>query len=96
METIRDFRNNLLKRKEVKVVFEAGSNPGFEESMKKVAQHFKADESKIALKNVKSKFGRNTFLIDAFIYDSAEDRERIEPKIKVKKEGAAASAAPTK
>ena len=86
LEVKKDFRNELLKRREVKVIFDAEKNPGFDESLKKVAHKFKAEEGNIVMKNVKSKFGRNTFLVDAFIYDSAEAKDKVEPKAKVKKE----------
>jgi len=93
MKTIKEFRNDLLKRTELKLVIEAGKNPGFAEALKKVAQHFKANEENIVVREVKSKFGRDTFLIDAFIYDSVQDRERTEPKKKIKKkEGEAGGA----
>jgi ribosomal protein S24E len=85
MEVIHDFRNDLLKRREVKMVVEAESNPGFADAMKIIAEKFKSVEDVIKVNNVKSKFGRNTFLVDSFIYDSLEDRERIEPKPKEKK-----------
>lgn len=84
MEVIHDFKNDLLKRREVKMVVEAESNPGFADAMKVIAEKFKSVEDVIKVNNVKSKFGRNTFLVDSFIYDSLEDRERIEPKPKKK------------
>lgn len=91
MNVIKDFKNDLLKRRELKVVLTAKSNPGFTNASKFISDEFKVKEDVLAIKNVKSKFGRDTFLIDAFIYHSANDKERIEPKpkIKVKKEGAA-------
>jgi len=85
MKTILDTKNSLLKRREVKVLVESQSNPGFAASQSNIADQFKAKEDSIAVKAVKSKFGRNTFLIDAYIYDSAADKLKIEPKVKVKK-----------
>jgi ribosomal protein S24E len=85
MNVIKDFRNELLKRNEVKLVFEYDSNPGYEKSKGIVSEHFKAAPEVIVVKNVKSKFGRDTFLLDAFIYDSKEDLESTEPKVKEKK-----------
>ncbi len=84
MNIIKDFKNDLLKRREVKVVITSKSNPGFTTASKLVSDEFKVKEDVLAVKNVKSKFGRDTFLIDAFIYHSANDKERIEPKPKVK------------
>ena len=85
MKIINDVRNDLLKRREVGFIIEDKSNPGFTSSLKLVSEKFKSEEDRIALKAVKSKFGRDTFLIESFIYDSKEDKERIEPKKKEKK-----------
>lgn len=85
MNTILDNKNNLLKRREVKLVIDSDSNPGYENSRKIISKQFKCEEENIAVKNVKSKFGRKTFLIDAFIYDNVKDKDSIEPKPKVKK-----------
>lgn len=85
MKTITDFNNQLLKRRELKVIVESASNPGFDNALKQVSEQFKAKEDSIVVKAVKSKFGRNTFLIDAFIYDSPAEKAKIEPKKRVKK-----------
>ncbi|MBS3072044.1 hypothetical protein J4408_03570 [Candidatus Pacearchaeota archaeon] len=82
---LRDFRNNLLKRREIKLVFTSEKNPGFDFSAEKIASQFKTDKDLIVIRNVKSKFGRDTFLVDAFVYDSKKDKERVEPKPKIKK-----------
>ncbi len=89
METVREFKNGLLKRTEVKLVVNADKNPGFADAAKRVAEKFKAKEENIVVRELKSKFGRDTFLIDAFIYDSVQDKEKIEPKKKAKKGEAA-------
>ncbi len=84
METIKKFENKLLKRQEVEVTFENQSNPGFDDARKRLAEEFKVPEENIAVRAVRGNFGRNVFLVEAFIYDSKEDKERIEPKPKVK------------
>lgn len=85
MNTIKDFRNDLLKRREIKILINSESNPGFANAVKLVAEGCKAEPERVVVKNLKSKFGRNTFLLDSFVYDSVADKERIEPKVKVKK-----------
>jgi ribosomal protein S24E len=91
MDTIKDFRNDLLKRREVKLVVTADKNPGFADATKAIADKFKSNEDVIVVRTLKSKFGRDSFLIDAFIYDSVQDKNTFEPKKKEKKkEGAAA------
>jgi len=92
MELILDNKNELLDRREIKMIVENSGNPGFENAMKIVAEHFKTDSENIAVHNVKGKFGRDTFLIDAFIYGSKESREKMEPKPKVKKSALGAAA----
>ncbi len=86
METIRDFKNSLLKRREIEVSIDSVENPGFENSKKMVAEKFKAQDDSIVVRSVKGKFGRHNYHLDVFIYDSAKDRERFERKPKVKKE----------
>lgn len=85
MKTQTDLKNNLLKRREIKLIVDSSGNPGFASALNMVAQQIKAPEENIVVKNVKGKFGRDTFLIDAFVYDSVKDKESIEPRVKVKK-----------
>ncbi len=80
MEQIRkNLRNELLKRKEIEIVIERVSNPGFENSKRLIVEKFKAPAENIVIKNVKSEFGRREFVIDAFIYDSQDILKKIEP-----------------
>jgi len=84
MEILEEKNNNVLKRKEIKIIVEAGKNPTLDEAVEIVAKEFKAEKDNVVIKQVKGKFGRNTFLISSFIYDSKEDKEAIEPKLKKK------------
>ena len=85
MEIIEDKKNSLCNRREVKVIAEAEKNPSVEEAINLIAEEFKADKENIVINLIKGKFGRSTFLISAFVYKSKEDKEKIEPKKKVKK-----------
>jgi len=85
MSIIKDLKNDLLKRREVKLVVEAEANPGYGKALELVAEKFNANKDNIVVKELKSKFGRHTFLIDAFIYNSITDKETTEPKKKIKK-----------
>jgi len=82
MEILKDVKNELLKRREVKVIVNADSNPGIAEAAKIIANKFKSPEENVAVKTLKSKFGRDTFLIDAFVYDRLEDKGEMEIKPK--------------
>ena len=86
MNILKEFKNSLLKRKEVKVSQEYESNPGFNKALQDIAKHFKVQEDFIVINKLESNFGTNEFLIEAFIYNSLKDKERIEPKKKEKME----------
>lgn len=92
MKIIKDLKNNLLKRREIKLVVNAEKNPGMADASKMIAEHFKSNEDVIIVRELKSKFGRDSFLIDAFIYNSVQDKEQTEPKKKIKKGAEAAQA----
>ncbi len=83
-DIIEDKNNEVLNRKEVKIIVEAEKNPGLVRAAELISSQFKASKELIAIKKVAGKFGRNTFLIEAFIYKSKEDKEKIEPKKKSK------------
>ena len=85
MKIIKEIKNDLLKRKEIQFVIEAEKNPGLDGSKRILVDRMKTSEDNVAVKFVKSKFGTNEFLIEAFIYGSKQDKERIEPKQKEKK-----------
>jgi len=85
MEIIEDKQNPLLKRREVKIIIEADKNPGKQDASKIISKQFKAEEESIAIKTIKGGFGRNTFLLAANIYNSKEDRQKIESEPKRKK-----------
>jgi ribosomal protein S24E len=85
IKKLEEKNNTVLRRKEVKFVVESGKNPTFEDMAEVAAKEFKADKEAIVIKKIKGKFGRDTFLITAFAYDSKEDKEKTEKKKKVKK-----------
>lgn len=84
MEEVKNIHNKLLKRKEIIVKLESESNPGMINMQKKVAEKMKVDEELVIIKKINSRFGRNVFEVEVFVYDSAKDKSNTEPKIKVK------------
>jgi len=84
MEVKYEKENPLLHRKEVTAILHSEANPSVSDIAKKIADKFKTEEDKLAIKSIKGKFGRRTFLIKAFVYKSKEDKEKIEPKKKEK------------
>lgn len=87
MNVTKEFRNNLLKRKEMVLELEDSSNPGMKKVSSEVAKKLGVSEDCIVVKKLNSGFGSKKFLAEVFVYDSADEKVKIEPKIKVKKEG---------
>lgn len=85
MNTMKDFKNALFKRREVLVSIENASNPGIGNATKELASQFKVQEDVVVIKSLKSAYGKGSFLVDALIYDSIEAKDSIEPKKKEKK-----------
>lgn len=84
MNVIKDFRNNLLKRKELIISIDAESNPGLEKVKQECVDYFSAAADNIVVKSIKGKFGRRNFVAEVFVYDSIENKNKIEPRIVVK------------
>jgi len=78
MKTIEDKDNFLLNRKEVKVLVDSKKNPTYKEAEEILIKEFDSSNDCIVVRRVKGKFGRNTFLISGFVYNSKEDKEKIE------------------
>lgn len=85
MNVLNETHNMLLKRREVLVSLSHAGAPSMPAVVKLVAEHFKAGEDTVAVKRIDNKRGTHQFIIDAFVYDSHEQRTKIEPKPKQKK-----------
>ena len=77
-EIKRDFKNELLNRRELKVSINSEGNPGLDNSIKLLSDHFKVDAEKIVMRSLKNNFGVSDFLIEAFVYDSKDLKEKFE------------------
>ena len=86
MEIVEDKENFLFNRKEVKIIVQAEKNPSYEEASDMISKQFKSEKDNVVIREVKGKFGRNTFLISASVYKTKQDKERFEPKKEEKKE----------
>ena len=93
MKVKKDFKNDLMKRREVEVLVTESKTPSFAEMSKKLSEHFKAPEENIMVEKVGGKFGRDTFLIKAGIYDTKELKDESFKRL-TKQKKAAPGAAP--
>jgi ribosomal protein S24E len=85
MKIINEKENALLKRKEFLIAKNYDENPGIENVKKDLTEFLKVDEGKIFVRKINSYFGRSDFVIDVFVYDSVELKNKME-KTKKKKE----------
>jgi len=86
MKITSDKKNVLLKRREIVCEIECASNPGFVQAVKEIAKETGVSEDVIAIKKIASSYGTSLFVISASLYDNADEKNKIEPKPKQKKE----------
>jgi ribosomal protein S24E len=89
MKIVSEKNNSLLHRKEILVLEDFESNPGFVKAKEFVAEHYKVNQDCIVILAVRGGFGTSSFSIEARVYDSSENKIAIEPKPRVKKEATA-------
>ena len=76
MQITKEIKNELLKRKEVNFLIECDKNPSFSDMKKLISEKFSKDEDCVDVYNINGKFGRKTFLVKAYVYDSKDAFER--------------------
>jgi len=78
----------LLARKEIKgsMIFEGKATPSNDEVRKAIASELKVDEGVVVVKHIYTSFGSSEAEISAYVYNTKEDLEKIEPKQKKKGE----------
>jgi ribosomal protein S24E len=85
MEQTKNIKNALMKRHEVSYIVEESKNPNFPEMKQKISAEMKKPEENIDVYSIQGKFGRETFLVKAYVYDSKEDFDAIKVLCKTKK-----------
>ncbi len=83
---IKEKENPLFGRKEIKGSVDAEITPNKNEMIDLIAQKFSTQPEKITLKGIHGKFGSKSFLVNANIYFSSEEKKKAEPKKKVKEQ----------
>ena len=71
---IQQNKNPLLKREELLIEFNQEIPPSFEEVKKEIGK----DESLMVIKRVDGNFGSKKYIAEAVVYNSVEDKEKIE------------------
>jgi len=76
----------LLSRTEIKGELSfTGKTPSNDEVTKKISSDLKVDAATIVIKHVYTGFGATKAKVIAHVYKTADDKTKIEPKVKVKK-----------
>ena len=91
LELKKDIQNKLLGRREIQALTEADKTPSFAESSKRIAEQLKVPEENIMVEKISGKFGVNTFLIKASIYDTKELKEAAVKRLTKPKKAASAA-----
>lgn len=85
MEIKKEYKNPLFDRREVNLIVKSEITPSYKDTEKMIADKFSVDPESIKIKTINGKFGKKEFLIDANIYSSKEEKDKIERKPKEKK-----------
>ncbi len=84
LEIIKETENPLFARKEIQGSVEAAITPSREEIKNLIAQKFSAQPEAVEVKGIHGQFGAKIFMVNANVYSSSEEKEKAEPKKKVK------------
>jgi len=78
-EIIKQDKNPFLNRDELLMEIKAESTPSYEEIKAELGK----DENLVVIRKVHTNFGKKRFLAEIVVYNSIEDREKVEtiPKI---------------
>ncbi|MBS3081613.1 hypothetical protein J4416_01580 [Candidatus Pacearchaeota archaeon] len=77
--------NSLLHRHDVIAKKNYPSNPGLSVVREDIAKHFDKPIDCVVVVAIRGSFGSSEFVLEARVYDSVENLQSIEPKLKIKK-----------
>ena len=85
VKIIEKKEQNILSRIAVKahIIFDKAT-PSAEEVKKALASELKADENLVVVKEIYTEFGKSEADVNAYVYTSKEEMQKIEPKPKKK------------
>lgn len=94
IKNIHEIKNNVFDRKELKAIIVCEITPSNKEVIEFLSKKLSVPEEGIKLNGIYGGFGSKEFKIEANIYQSKEERNKIERKTKkeVEKEKAEAEA----
>jgi ribosomal protein S24E len=90
INTAKQKENPLFNRKEIEILVETKVAPKTSETEEFIAKEFSTSNENVKVKKIKGRFGSTNFTVTANIYNSKEDKDKIEPKSKKEKKAAEA------
>lgn len=85
-EILKQRENPLFNRKEIEISIETNVAPKISEAEAFIAKELSSNPENVKIKKIKGNFGSQRFIISANIYNSKEDKDKIEKSKKTKKE----------
>lgn len=82
IKIIEEKVNALFSRREVKVEVKTEVVPSQDEAKKIITEKFSCDENVVKIRKIEGRFGAQSFIITADIYDSKEEFLRVVKKTK--------------
>lgn len=79
---LKDSKNLLLNRHEVQLVVKASVSPKTSEAQEFIAKEFSGVADNVEIIKIDGNFGSDNFTIYAHIYNSKEEKDKVENKIK--------------
>ena len=86
LEITQEKENPLFGRKEILGSIDAQVTPSKNEVEALIVEKFSTKPEMISIKGIHGKFGSKSFMVNANIYSSSEEKKKAEPKKKVKGE----------
>ena len=82
IKIINQRENSLFNRKEAEIMIEASVAPKISEAEAFVAKEFSTQADNVKIRKIKGRFGSKNFVITTNVYNSKEDKDKIEKKSK--------------
>lgn len=82
---LNDSKNPLLNRHEIQIVVKAPVSPKTSEAQEFVAKEFSSLADNVEILKIKGNFGSDKFTITAHIYNSKEEKDKMENRTKKEK-----------
>ena len=86
LKILQENQNLLFDRKEIQADIKSESTPSKTEVAKVLAEKFSVPEEAIKIVDIQGKFGEQVFKLNANIYSSKEEKDKVEIKTKQEKE----------